>query len=159
MDQKTYLSRVDHAVAEVKSDIMAFFDRGAAMIRLELEHQHGSRRPGGTGPADRLGLLTAMQRGRAARSAFMPAQLFADPVWDMLVELTIARLERRIVTVKVLQAAALVPGSTGLRWLKLMEQHGLIWREDDRLDHRCVNVALTDHGWRAMSSWLEMRLS
>ena len=159
MDQKSYLTRVDDAVAEVKSDLLAFFDRGAAMIRLELEHQHGARRPGRSGPTDRLGLLTAMRRSRADRSAFLPAQLFADPAWDMLIELTITRLEQRVVTVKVLQAAAMVPCSTGLRWLRLLEQHGLIWREDDRLDHRCVNVSLTDHGWRAMSGWLDARLA
>jgi hypothetical protein len=47
---------------------------------------------------------------------FVPA-LFADPAWDILLDLAAARIDGRMVAVSSLCIAAAVPATTALRWI------------------------------------------
>ena len=100
--------------------------------------------------AIRRGLLARQQRGR-----FFNPKLFADPAWDMLLELYAASLTQRRMTVSRLAERACVPMTTALRWIATLEQEELIDREADRLDRRRIFLALTDKGQRAMSGYFE----
>lgn len=54
-------------------------------------------------------------RQRRAREQDLPANLFADPAWDILLDLTAARIEQKRVSVSSLCIAAAVPSTTALR--------------------------------------------
>lgn len=83
-------------------------------------------------------------RARQLRLRFFNADLFADPAWDMLLDLTAARAEHRRVSVTSLCIASGVPTTTALRWIKLLEQAGMVRRIKDDTDHRRAFVALTE---------------
>src|SRR3546814_4705778 len=61
-----------------------------------------------------------MLRQRRMREQYFPADMFADPAWDMLLDLYAARLDRQPVSVSSLCIAAAVPATTALRWIKTM---------------------------------------
>ena len=100
-------------------------------------------------------LVRHIIRMRQARIDHFDGELFADPVWDMLLELTAARAEHRRVTVKVLCIASGVPHTTALRWLNQMTDAGLIAKTEDETDKRRVFVSLSDKGVRAMADYFE----
>lgn len=83
-------------------------------------------------------------RQRQRRSAEFGADLFADPVWDMMLDLLAARLEERAVRTSSLCIAAGVPGTTALRWIRELTERGLFVRVADPQDGRGVLIQLSD---------------
>ena len=81
---------------------------------------------------------------RRLRARFFDGDLFADPAWDMLLDLTAARVEHTRVSVTSLCIASGVPPTTALRWISQMSEAGLLKREDDDADRRRAFIALTD---------------
>ena len=100
----------------------------------------GSTQAPQTVPAE---AVAAMIRRRRLRSRFFEDQLFADPAWDILLDLFHAELLNRRISVSSACIAANVPATTALRWTKLLVAHGLIVRRSDPLDGRRVFVELT----------------
>ena len=88
------------------------------------------------------------------RDRFLPGDLFADPAWDMLLDLIAARLERTRVAVSSLCIAAAVPPTTALRWIKTMTDAGLLVRAADPFDQRRVFIELSDETATAMIDFL-----
>ncbi|GGC29096.1 hypothetical protein GCM10011371_15800 [Novosphingobium marinum] len=88
--------------------------------------------------------LRAIIASRSLRSRFFPSQLFADPAWDILLDLTRARLDGQQVSVSSVCIAASVPMSTALRWVRQMTEAGLLRRWTDPKDRRRDLIALTD---------------
>ena len=96
-------------------------------------------------------------RARRLRDRFFAGALFADPAWDMLLDLMAARLEGRTVSVSSLCIAAAVPPTTALRWIQALVEGGLFERRADPMDGRRAFVVLSDAGAQAMSGYLEAR--
>lgn len=96
-----------------------------------------------------------MLRQRRMREQYFPADLFADPAWDMLLDLYAARLERQPVSVSSLCIAAAVPATTALRWIKTMTDAGLFQREDDPHDGRRIFIALAGGAYDALARYFE----
>ena len=94
-----------------------------------------------------------MIRQRQLRARFFDPELFADPAWDILLDLTAARAERARVSVTSLCIASGVPPTTALRWIGQMTEAGLLEREQDDADRRRAFVALTDHAADAMARY------
>jgi len=92
-------------------------------------------------------------RARNARRRFFDGELFADPAWDMLLELYALEGEGRRISVSKLSLAAGVPCTTALRWLDKLEAESLLVREDDPSDGRRVWVKLSAAGITAMDSF------
>jgi hypothetical protein len=82
-------------------------------------------------------------RARRLRSRYFPEELFADPAWDMLLDLLQAEIAQLRVPVSSLCIAAAVPATTALRWLKTMVQEGVFVRRADPHDGRRVFVELS----------------
>src|SRR6476661_3623815 len=80
--------------------------------------------------------VRALQAARKRRTAVFDGDLFADPAWDILLELYALDLEQRRASVSGVYAATSVPASTALRWVSKLEQDGLVARTDDPLDSR-----------------------
>ena len=96
-----------------------------------------------------------MLRQRRMREQYFPADLFADPAWDMLLDLYTARLERQPVSVSSLCIAAAVPATTALRWIKTMTDAGLFLREADPHDGRRIFIALAEGAGDALARYFE----
>jgi DNA-binding transcriptional ArsR family regulator len=93
---------------------------------------------------------------RRRRHKALPADLFGEPTWDILLDLYIAAREDRRVPTTSACIGAHVPPTTALRWLRILEARGLVEREDDGRDGRRTFVRLSDGGLGAMDKTLEM---
>lgn len=92
---------------------------------------------------------------RESRRKLFDESLFADPAWDMLLELYLARLEGRIEYVSSICIASGVPSTTAIRWIKTLEQQGWIFRRPDLTDGRRCFLMLTPKGEIAMQRFFE----
>jgi DNA-binding MarR family transcriptional regulator len=100
-------------------------------------------------------LAKGIIRARTQRSKFLPPSLFAEPAWDILLELYSAELAQQRMTVTQVCAAAKVPATTALRWLGTLETSQLVVRHADPLDARRSFVSLTENGVQAMENFFQ----
>lgn len=91
---------------------------------------------------------------RRMRENFFDAALFADPAWDILLDLMAARLEQSRVSVSSLCIAAAVPPTTALRWITSMTKTGLLERHQDPNDARRVFLHLSDDAAQKITEYL-----
>ena len=98
-------------------------------------------------------LVRRIIRQRQLRARFFDGELFGDPAWDMLLDLTAARAEHTRVSVTSLCIASGVPPTTALRWIGQMTEAGLFQRVEDEADRRRAFVALTDKAADAMARY------
>ncbi|RJY07983.1 MarR family transcriptional regulator [Aurantiacibacter aquimixticola] len=90
---------------------------------------------------------------RKARAEYFDPELFADPAWDMLLDLTAARVEHQRVSVTSLCIASGVPPTTALRWIGQMVDSGLFLRVEDDADRRRAFIELSDSAADAMARY------
>ena len=86
--------------------------------------------------------VTAVIQARRLRAHYFDEELFADPAWDMMLDLFRAELCQRRIATSSLCVAAAVPATTALRWIKAMTEKGLFVRHDDPFDGRRVYIEL-----------------
>lgn len=99
-------------------------------------------------------LVRKLIRLRRDRDRHLPAELFGDPAWDMLLDLTAARMEQVDVPVSSLCLAAAVPTTTALRWVRSLSEAGLFVRRTDPADARRAFITLSEPAFQAMTAWL-----
>jgi DNA-binding MarR family transcriptional regulator len=99
--------------------------------------------PAGDAPSVSLDTVRQVIRARRLRARFFDEELFADPAWDMLLDLLQAEIAQHRVPVSSLCIAAAVPATTALRWIKSMTDAGLFKRRADPHDGRRVFVELS----------------
>jgi DNA-binding MarR family transcriptional regulator len=95
-------------------------------------------------------MVRTVIRARRLRTRYFADHLFADPAWDMLLDLFQAEIAQLRVPVSSLCIAAAVPATTALRWLKTMVQEGIFVRRADPHDGRRVFVELAPSASDAM---------
>ncbi|MBS3929117.1 MAG: hypothetical protein KGZ65_13245 [Sphingomonadales bacterium] len=98
-------------------------------------------------------LIRKVIKLRQRRLRYFDANLFADPAWDMLLDLAAAREEHTRVSVTSLCIASGVPPTTALRWIGQMIESGLLIRTEDSLDKRRAFMTLTDRAADAISRY------
>ena len=98
-------------------------------------------------------IVRSVIRARRLRSRFFTEELFADPAWDMLLDLLQAELAQHRVPVSSLCIAAAVPATTALRWIKSMTDSGLFIRRADPHDGRRVFVELSSGASTALRGY------
>lgn len=87
---------------------------------------------------------------RTLRSQFFDGALFADPAWDILLDLYASLLDGQAISVSSLCIAANVPPTTALRWINLMTEKALLERRADEQDGRRKFIGLSDEAAQAM---------
>lgn len=92
---------------------------------------------------------------RKRQAIFGNPDLFGEPAWDILLDLFIAAGEGKPVSVSSACIGSAAPATTGLRWLGVLADEGLILREADAEDHRRVLVRLTPVGQAAMERFFD----
>lgn len=95
----------------------------------------------------------AMRRKRD--SIFGNANLFGEPAWDILLDLFIAHADGKAVSVTSACIGSAAPATTGLRWLGILADEGLVVRENDPEDNRRVIVRLTPTSIAGMSRFFD----
>ena len=110
-------------------------------------------------PGSETSSITAKQvksiiKARRNRADYFRADLFADPAWDILLDLTRAELECQRTSVTSLCDAASVPATTALRWIKTLADEGILIRRMDPLDGRRIFVELTGTAFESMQQYL-----
>ena len=98
-------------------------------------------------------LVRRIIRQRQLRARFFDGDLFGDPAWDMLLDLTAARAEHARVSVTSLCIASGVPPTTALRWIGQMSETGLLERVEDETDRRRAFITLTDKAADSMARY------
>src|SRR6185437_9631738 len=106
--------------------------------------------PGADIPLVSADSIRSVIRARRLRARYFSEDLFADPAWDMLLDLLQAEIAQLRVPVSSLCIAAAVPATTALRWLKTMVGNGLFIRRADPHDGRRVFVELAPEASSAM---------
>ena len=124
----------------------------------ERNTAYSAEQPSDMGPAtppdpQRIRHLISVRR---LRDRFFSADLFADPAWDILLDLAASRLEKRPVSVSSLCIAAAVPPTTALRWIRLMTDQGLLVRRADPQDARRMFVGLADGAFGQLCAWFAL---
>lgn len=129
-------------------------DFAADPVRRELrEPGRGFRAEPSTDPDPPPRTVRAAIRARRLRDQHFTPELFADPAWDMLLDLYAARLEGARVSVSSLCIAASVPPTTALRWIGTMHDAGLFEREADPGDRRRAHITLSVQAADAMREY------
>lgn len=98
-------------------------------------------------------MLRRMLVARRTRAKFFAEGLFADPAWDILLDLLMSELDGQRVTVSNLCVASNVPATTALRWIKTLEDAGLVSRRADPLDGRRFFIQLTKQAEEALRNY------
>jgi DNA-binding MarR family transcriptional regulator len=132
--------------------------RDAQRVAAALAELAGSRMAE-PGQAVSAGRIRAHIKARRQRERFFDAALFADPVWDILLDLAAARLEERPVSISSLCIAASVPTTTALRTIKQMVDRSLLVRAHDPSDARRSFIRLSPPTAQAMEGCLEAVLN
>lgn len=151
----------EHAVAYGEADLhslKAEVERVAqALDRLvQRESDSVSSGTGERTQAESATLLREIIRKRRLRADFFPAEFFADPAWDILLDLAAARHEGKPVSISSLCIAASVPTTTGLRWIKALTDAGLLERTPDPTDGRRSFVTLSERSAALMERYLDV---
>jgi len=92
-------------------------------------------------------------RARMERTLYFRANIFADPAWDILLDLYAAELSQVRVSVNSLCIASNVPQTTALRWINSLEAEQLIKRSPDPLDRRRFFLSLTQSAVNSLEEY------
>lgn len=144
-------------VSNMASGVVQFTDVPRADFDAafsDVEGQRGSDRDGSNPSAIAVHVRRAIS-ARRGRDNFLPGHLFADPAWDMLLELYAAELEQIRLSTSNLCDASDVPATTALRWISTLVDEGLAERHGDPLDARRVFVRLSLKGLKGMSAYFQ----
>ncbi|WP_292931743.1 winged helix DNA-binding protein [Novosphingobium sp. PASSN1] len=96
-------------------------------------------------PLGRVALAKGeLHRRRLRDKIFLPAEIFNDPAWEILLELYIADAEGTKLTASSICIEARVPQTTIVRWLSLLERMNFVQRKPDHTDKRRQWLNLTN---------------
>ncbi len=99
-------------------------------------------------------LARSIASARRKLGTHLEASLFANPGLDIMLFLFAEGLDGATVTTNACCAAAGVPRTTALRWIKLLQDRGLVNGSDDISDRRVTMLALSSHGRSTIRVWL-----
>ena len=104
--------------------------------------------------ADLAQLARRISHWRRRRDALLDPIIFADPEWDILLDLYAQSGFGRRISMSSLCIAAAVPATTALRCINAMVDQGVLAKSRDANDARRVLVELTEETRAKMRSWL-----
>lgn len=105
--------------------------------------------------AARFAQVQVAKRDRASRLAHLPSELFAEPAWDIMLELYAFHLVGREVPQSDLLIRINVPPSTSIRWSKMLEAEGLVTRKAHDGSGDVTAITLTRKGIHALDRYFD----
>lgn len=160
---------VDFLTKPISRDQLALALRRASIRRMEQighwqistlkevsEKGNKSKVPGGENQGEsQIDFVRNIIKARRKRMDFLDPELFSDPAWDILLELTLAKLEGTRIPASSACASTQVPFSTAFRHLGNLVSSGLVLRWKDQEDSRRVMVELEDDTYAAILEYLK----
>lgn len=127
--------------------------RGKSFIPVEREQRDETI--AAHSPSYYVQLARQIYANRRRRNlAFANTDIFGEPAWDILLDLYVAQAEGRLMSVSSACIGSAAPPTTGLRWLGVLQQEGLVLREHDPQDQRRILVRLSPDGTNRMEDYL-----
>lgn len=151
-------ARLDHApsvtnAASIMRRLADALEAGANASSLFFPNEQvnsGENIQGGAESRRLLAWARTALKVREQRAKFFPAtEIFGEPCWDMILDLFVASLTGRAISVTSACVASRVPATTALRWLTVLEKEKIVERVADSKDGRRVYVSLTEYGFNA----------
>jgi hypothetical protein len=105
--------------------------------------------------ARRIRLYLAARR---RRDELLGHKWFADPAWDLLLDLLAARHEERRISISSACIAAAVPPTTALRWIGALVDAGAALRVEDPADRRRAYVEIAPDIAARLDAWVTVSL-
>lgn len=150
-DARSQLRRLGEYLINFSTDQNDFEDSLAGLAIPLPADRTGPSRTNDLIKLARLAKREYVQRNRRAR--YFEGNLFADPAWDILLDLFIGKIAGLRLSITSVCIASQVPSTTALRWIKQLEGEGLLLRTDDTTDHRRSFIELTDRAFDAMAAY------
>lgn len=148
-DAPAILQQLTEDVGRIAAILSSLSEEDAAVIAGTK-----AAAPKGEATTFEAAAVRAILRARRMREQFFRGDMFADPAWDMLLDLLAARLEQKRVAVSSLCIAAAVPATIALRWIKMLTDQGLFVRSADPRDGRRVYIELSEEAAHALAAYL-----
>lgn len=101
-----------------------------------------------------LSIAQKIYAARRKRDATLPKRIFGEPSWDILLDLFIAAFKGKPVKVSSVCVASAIPAVTGMRWLNVLHQEGLVECLADETPGHISHVKLSDKGLQLMRDLL-----
>ncbi len=154
-------SRLYEEITSLRSSVSALVDqhRSEAPYPLAITFGSGVQQIGDglvrktRPPLPDPRLIRRIISQRQLRARYFNGDMFADPAWDMLLDLTAARAEHKRVSVSSLCIASSVPPTTALRWISQMIEEGWLIRIEDETDRRRAFIELSERSVDAMARY------
>jgi len=89
------------------------------------------------------------------RKKFFNGLISGNHSWAVLLELLMLKNEEQDRSVTAISTLGDIQATTGLRWIGVLKDEGLVAVADDVNDDRQQSLALTDQGRKDMKSYLE----
>lgn len=148
----------EEAVVSLIKDLTARLSAVAEEFSGRVE-QVDTPEPAATGTTGTAATLAQKARTladqRRLRRRSLPAELFHEPAWDMLLALYLAWHANKVMNVKTLVSAADAPVTTSQRWIDHLAKLGLVTRVVDPTDRRRIEVTLSHTGLEAIDGYLK----
>lgn len=148
------------AAAELRSMASRLLDMAEALDRKEPRHpddnvssiqafRRSAQKSTGLKSVGRhedmtSGFAEAIYRDRQRRFKYLPSVPFAEPAWDLLLDLYFRTCRNERVSISDACVASGVPAATALRWIDLLVACDLMVREADAADRRRIWLKPTD---------------
>lgn len=87
---------------------------------------------------------------RRQRDRVLGAKMFADPAWDMLLDLFVRCVDQVSTSISSACLASKVPPTTALRHMAILMEQGLVTKTPSRTDLRKHYVTLSNDGFEHM---------
>ena len=104
--------------------------------------------------ADMLAALAEREyEKRRLRENLIPTAQFSDPAWDILLDMFIFEMKGQRSRISSVAIASHSPPTTALRYIGILQDEGMIVREQSEEDGRVVNIRLTDEALLGVGSY------
>jgi predicted transcriptional regulator len=100
-------------------------------------------------------LAERVYKARRERERVFNDDIFADPAWDLLLDLFVRTARNEQISVSSACHGANVPEATALRYLKVLTERKYVERFSHPNDKRSTTLKMTPLGNRLMIEWLE----
>ncbi|MEM6890643.1 MAG: hypothetical protein AAF636_21295 [Pseudomonadota bacterium] len=158
--------RTDHSEAvSVSNDGAALLSAmtlvASAIERIKASHgehlqnRHPEHNKANTRRAELLALVARETiENRSKRESYLPSELFGEPGWEMLLDLAIHYKSGSWISAKSLCIASGAPNTTALRYIRILEDHGLVRSKKHPSDKRAKLHILSSKGYEQISKLL-----
>jgi hypothetical protein len=152
----TDLGSLEQQIREIDSRLLRLATSMGAAVTPAAQLPAGNALPTGLPREELAKLARAEYKNRRRREQVLDVpDLFADPAWDILLDLYVSRLEGKQISTSSACIASCVPVTTALRWLTALEASGMVRKLADRRDKRRVYVEITDMALERLTRYFE----